>query len=49
MKHTEINGVDFYRYFKSGAEEVQKNKDNLNAINVFPVKDGEDRKERRVG
>ena len=41
MKHTEINGVDFYRYFKSGAEEVQKNKDNLNAINVFPVKDGD--------
>jgi hypothetical protein len=41
MKHTEINGVDFYSYFKSGAEEVQKNKDNLNSINVFPVKDGD--------
>lgn len=41
MKLTEINGVDFYSYFKSGAEEVQKNKDNLNAINVFPVKDGD--------
>ncbi len=41
MKHTEINGVDFYSYFKSGAEEVQKNKDNLNAINVFPVRDGD--------
>lgn len=41
MKPTEINGIDFYSYFKSGAEEVQKNKDNLNAINVFPVKDGD--------
>jgi len=41
MKHREINGVDFYSYFKLGAEEVQKNKENLNAINVFPVKDGD--------
>jgi hypothetical protein len=41
MKHTEINGIDFYSYFKSGAEEVQRNKENLNAINVFPVKDGD--------
>lgn len=41
MKRTEINGVDFYSYFKAGAEEVQKNKDNLNDINVFPVKDGD--------
>lgn len=37
----EIDGVDFYKYFKSGAEEVKRNKDNLNKINVFPVRDGD--------
>lgn len=41
MKKSEINGIDFYTYFKSGAEEVKRNKENLNRINVFPVKDGD--------
>ena len=41
MKKSEIDGIDFYTYFKSGAEEVRRNKDNLNKINVFPVKDGD--------
>lgn len=41
MKKSEIDGIDFYTYFKSGAEEVKRNKENLNRINVFPVKDGD--------
>lgn len=41
MKKSEIDGIDFYTYFKSGAEEVKRNKDNLNRINFFPVKDGD--------
>jgi len=41
MKKTVIDGFDFYTYFKSGADEVRKNKDDLNKINVFPVKDGD--------
>lgn len=36
-----INGVDFYRLFSSGAEQVIKNKEQLNRINVFPVADGD--------
>ncbi len=41
MNKTVIDGLDFYSYFKSGADEVRKNKENLNMINVFPVKDGD--------
>ena len=36
-----MDGLDFYSYFKSGAEEVGKHRDHLNSINVFPVRDGD--------
>lgn len=36
-----MNGTDFYRLFKSGAELVIRNKEKLNRINVFPVADGD--------
>ncbi len=41
MKKSTINGTDFYEYIKSGANEVYGMKDDLNRINVFPVKDGD--------
>ena len=41
MNKTIINGIDFYNSFKSGAEAVRNNKEFLNKINVFPVKDGD--------
>jgi hypothetical protein len=41
MKKSTINGKDFYDYIKSGANEVYGMKDDLNRINVFPVKDGD--------
>lgn len=36
-----INGKDFYNSFRLGAREVSTRKDAINAINVFPVKDGD--------
>ena len=41
MNKSKIDGIDFYAYFKSGAEEVKRNKEDLNRINVFPVRDGD--------
>lgn len=41
MKKSVMDGLDFYTYFKSGAEEVGKNREHLNSINVFPVRDGD--------
>lgn len=41
MKKATINGKDFYDYVKSGASEVYTWKEDLNRINVFPVKDGD--------
>ena len=41
MNKSKIDGIDFYTYFKSGAEEVKRNKEDLNRINVFPVRDGD--------
>lgn len=41
MNKTIMNGIDFYNSFKSGAEAVKKNKEVLNKINVFPVRDGD--------
>ncbi len=41
MMATNINGKDFYNFFKSGTGEVVKQKETLNDINVFPVKDGD--------
>ena len=41
MNTSVINGIDFYNYFRSGVEQVKLNKDMLNKINVFPVKDGD--------
>ncbi|MBM7562563.1 DAK2 domain-containing protein [Fusibacter tunisiensis] len=41
MKKATINGKDFYDYLRFGAEEVYSGKDDLNRINVFPVKDGD--------
>ncbi|MGX8796832.1 DegV family protein [Fusibacter sp. JL298sf-3] len=38
---TVLNGKDFYNFFKSGAHEVSSKKEALNAINVFPVQDGD--------
>ncbi|MEG0238732.1 DegV family protein [Anaerorhabdus sp.] len=37
----EINGQELYQLFKSGVNEIEKNKDLLNRINVFPVADGD--------
>lgn len=36
-----IDGKDFYNSFRLGAREVSQKKDSINAINVFPVKDGD--------
>lgn len=36
-----MDGLDFYTYFKSGAEEVGRHREHLNSINVFPVRDGD--------
>lgn len=41
MTKTILNGIDFYNIFKSGAEIVRLNKESLNRINVFPVRDGD--------
>lgn len=41
MSKAILNGVDFYNIFKSGADIVKKNKETLNRINVFPVRDGD--------
>lgn len=41
MRKTVMDGLDFYSYFKSGAEEVGKHREHLNSINVFPVRDGD--------
>ena len=41
MSKAILNGVDFYNIFKSGADIVKRNKENLNRINVFPVRDGD--------
>lgn len=41
MNKTIMNGIDFYNSFKSGAEAVKNNKEILNKINVFPVRDGD--------
>lgn len=40
MKKT-LNGIDFHTYIAYGANEVIKNKEELNRINVFPVADGD--------
>lgn len=41
MSTSVINGIDFYNYFRSGVERVRENRELLNQINVFPVKDGD--------
>lgn len=41
MNKSVIDGVDFYTIFKAGTDSVVKNKENLNLINVFPVRDGD--------
>jgi DAK2 domain fusion protein YloV len=37
----EINGNDFIRMVEAGAGELQANVDKVNALNVFPVPDGD--------
>lgn len=41
MSKAILNGVDFYNIFKSGTDIVRINKETLNRINVFPVRDGD--------
>lgn len=41
MKNEIINGLELFQLFKSGVEEIERNKDLLNRINVFPVADGD--------
>ncbi|OLS03042.1 DAK2 domain-containing protein [Tissierella creatinophila] len=41
MKFTQINGENIYYGFVSGANEVIKQKLELNRINVFPIADGD--------
>lgn len=36
-----LNGLEFFKHFKSGAENVIKESEVLNRINVFPVRDGD--------
>lgn len=36
-----INGNDIVNWFRSGSQEVMRNRRRLNAINVFPVPDGD--------
>ncbi|KLO21192.1 DAK2 domain-containing protein [Marinitoga sp. 1155] len=38
---TELNAKDFYVAFKKAAETLLVNKDEINALNVFPVPDGD--------
>lgn len=41
MNQTLLNGLEFFKHFKSGAENVIKESEVLNRINVFPVRDGD--------
>ncbi len=41
MKNELLNGQELFRLFKSGVEEIERNKDLLNKINVYPVADGD--------
>ena len=41
MNFTQINGEKMYYGFVSGANEVIKQKLELNRINVFPIADGD--------
>ncbi|SJZ55757.1 DegV family protein [Anaerorhabdus furcosa] len=41
MKNEILNGQEIFQLFKSGVEEIERNKDLLNKINVFPVADGD--------
>ena len=36
-----IDGTDIINWFRSGSQEVQRSRRRLNAINVFPVADGD--------
>ncbi|MGM0379091.1 MAG: DegV family protein [Bacillota bacterium] len=36
-----ITGKDIYNAFNNGAVEINKNEENLNSMNVFPVPDGD--------
>ncbi|WP_282941731.1 DAK2 domain-containing protein [Paenibacillus sp. RC67] len=36
-----INGMDFIRMVEEGARQLRENEDNVNALNVFPVPDGD--------
>ncbi len=40
-EHHTINGEDLYYAVLSGAEELRRNMDHINQINVFPVADGD--------
>ena len=41
MDISKLDSEKLYYSFVSGAQEVIKNKNNLNEINVFPVADGD--------
>ncbi len=41
MNQTLLNGLEFFKHFKNGAENVIKASEILNRINVFPVRDGD--------
>lgn len=41
MEYFKINGHDFYNMMINGNNELEANKDYINALNVFPVPDGD--------
>ena len=41
MQQAIINGEEIYEWFSLGLQEVQANKKRLNAINMFPIPDGD--------
>lgn len=41
MLNNKLTGHDFYQMFKSGVNQISRNKELLNKINVYPVADGD--------
>ena len=41
MNCTKINGVDFYNMVIHGSNKLEEKSDFVNALNVFPVPDGD--------
>lgn len=41
MAYTQINGRDFSNMIKSASNALEKQKEYVNSLNVFPVPDGD--------